>query len=238
MALRALSALVAGALLAGGCQPSLLDYEARVHVVRPGETLYTIAWNHGLDYRDLARWNGLSDPDFIRVGQQLALRPAATMRSSAPASAPASGNGGAVPRAASMPPPRPLPAPPDLPAPEWTWPTAGAVVARFGSGDGIPSGIAIAGRQGQDIVAAADGQVVYVGTGLANYGQLVIIRHNETYLSAYGHTERLRVTQGQAVARGQVIGSMGVGPRREPRLHFEIRRNGAPVDPLTLVSAP
>ena len=215
--------------LGSACKPSLLDYESRYHTVRPGETLYTIAWRYGLDYRDVARWNGLSNPDFIRVGQQIALRPNAAV-----ASAPVRTSTATPARAAA--PVRPLPPPADLPAPEWSWPTEGRVVAAFGASGGIPSGIAISGTQGQRIVAAAAGHVVYVGTGLAGYGQLAIIKHNDTYLTAYGHTEDLVINQGQDVARGQTIGAMGLGPRREPRLHFEIRRNGVPIDPQTLLS--
>lgn len=236
---RALLALLG--VLAAGCTPSLLDYETRIHVVRPGETLYTIAWQYGLDYQDLARWNALSNPDFIRVGQRIALRSSAAV--SPPAQSPASrADAPSPPRSASTSrpapaPSRPLPAPTILPAPEWVWPTAGPVVAGFGSADGISSGIAITGRQGQRIVAAAAGRVVYVGTGLAGYGQLVIIKHNDTYLSAYGHTEGALVDQGEDVARGQAIATMGLGPRRQPRLHFEIRVNGSPVDPLTMVSS-
>lgn len=224
--------VVVVAMISGGCQPSLLDYETRVHIVRPGETLYTIAWSYGLDYRDLARWNALSDPDFIRVGQRIALRSSAAVGPTSPAST--SRPPVARPQSA---PPRPLPAPADLPAPQWVWPTEGPVIAGFGSADGIPSGIAITGQHGQAIVAAAAGRVVYVGTGLAGYGQLAIIKHNDTYLSAYGHTDSLQVTQGEEVQRGQAIGVMGLGPRRQPRLHFEIRRNGTPVDPLTMLSA-
>lgn len=122
---------------------------------------------------------------------------------------------------------------PTSPPPRWHWPTSGQVVSRFGSSDGsIATGIAIAGREGQAIEAAADGRVVYAGTGLIGYGQLVIIRHNETYLSAYGYNSELLVAQGQEVRRGAQIATMGLGPGREPRLHFEIRRDGVPVDPL------
>ena len=220
-------------IMLGACQPSLLDYETRVHVVRPGETLYTIAWSYGLDYRDLARWNGLGNPDFIRVGQRIALRPGAEVGTTASSTRETSPSRATAP----APVPRRLPAEADLPAPAWTWPTRGTVVAEFGGTDGIPSGIAIAGERGQTIVAAAPGRVVYVGTGLAGYGQLVIIKHNDTYLSAYGHTDGVLISQAQDVTAGQAIGLMGLGPRRQPRLHFEIRRNGAPVDPLTMLSA-
>ena len=202
---------------------------ARVHVVRSGETLYQIAWQHGLDQRDLARWNGLGDPDLIRVGQRLRLTP--------PAAAPRP----AAPAGRTLgPPPAPRPQasaePPTLPPPQWLWPTDGAVVTRFGAHDGIATGIGIGGRAEQSVRAAAGGRVVYAGGGLIGYGQLVIIKHNDTYLSAYGYLRRVLVSQGQEVARGATIATMGLGTERQPRLHFEIRRNGVPVDPLQLVS--
>jgi lipoprotein NlpD len=110
------------------------------------------------------------------------------------------------------------------------------VVTRFGSRDGIATGVGIRGREGQPVRAAAAGRVVYAGSGLIGYGQLVIIKHSDTYLSAYGHNSRLLVGQGQDVVRGAAIAAMGFGPERQPRLHFEIRRNGVPVDPLLFVA--
>jgi lipoprotein NlpD len=197
---------------------------ASVHVVRRGETLYQIAWEHRLDQRDLARWNGIRNPDVLRVGQRLTLVPPRT------AAAPQR-SAGATPSRSS---PRPQ-APPPQPMPAWLWPTDGAVVMTFGSTNGIATGIAIGGREGQPVRAAAAGHVVYAGNGLIGYGQLVILKHNDTYLSAYGHNSRLLVTQGQDVTAGSTIALMGVGPERQPRLHFEIRRDGTPVDPLPLL---
>jgi len=193
---------------------------ASVHVVRRGETLYQIAWQHGLDQRDLARWNALRNPDVLHVGQRLVLVPPRTVRAS-------QRSAGATPRRSS---PAPRAAPQPMPA--WLWPTDGTVVMGFGSASGIATGIAIGGREGQPVRAAAAGRVVYAGAGLIGYGQLVILKHNDTYLSAYGHNSRLLVTQGQDVAAGATIALMGVGPERQPRLHFEIRRDGAPIDPL------
>src|SRR5690606_18371440 len=139
-------------------------------------------------------------------------------------------------RAAAAPSSSSTPAPAS-PPPRWHWPTSGQVVSRFGSSEGgLSTGIAIAGREGQAIEAAADGRVVYAGTGLIGYGQLLIIRHNDTYLTAYGYNRRLLVEQGDEVKRGQKIAEMGLNPARQPRLHFEVRRNGVPVDPLTLMS--
>lgn len=210
------------AALAAGCTSTLVDYSAGVHVVRPGETLYSIAWRHGLDYHDLARWNGLADPDVLLVGQQLRLRPGAAAPSRPAASPPPE----------SRPSRRPLPAPPSLPPPRWSWPTQGPLLSRFGAKQGLGNGIGIGGEAGQDVRAAADGRVVYAGSGLQAYGQLVIINHNDSFLSAYGYNERLVVAQGDAVRAGQVIAKMGLGPERRAQLHFEIRQNGSPVDPL------
>ena len=106
------------------------------------------------------------------------------------------------------------------------------MVSAYGSASGTGKGIAIGGVVGQDVRAAAPGRVVYAGDGLVGYGQLLIIKHNDTYLSAYGHNDRLVVAEGDTVERGQVIAAMGMGPGRLPQLHFEIRRNGTPVDPL------
>jgi lipoprotein NlpD len=216
-------------------------YEQRVHVVREGETLYAIAWQHRVDQRDLARWNGITNPDRIQVGQRLRLTPppasaTSQTKTSKPAAASppkSAGSGGAQagakPSAARPPAEPPLP---NLPPPQWTWPVDGQIVTRFGSSEGIGTGVGIGGRAGTPVHAAAAGRVVYAGGGLVGYGQLVIIKHNETFLTAYGYNSELLVKQGDDVARGQTIAAMGLGPERQPRLHFEIRRNGVPVDPL------
>lgn len=255
---------IALSLVLAGCASSPPAHEARVHVVQRGETLFAIAMRYGLDYRDLARWNRLADPDMIRVGQRIRLTPSSSRRSAASASAASARNAAASRRASppataraapsgsrsspaaaarSAPNVAGRPAPSSAPShasppPRWHWPTDGRVVTAFGSSEGIPSGIGIGGRLGQPVEAAASGRVVYAGTGLIGYGQLVIIRHNDTYLTAYGHNMRLLVKQGDTVTRGQKIAEMGYGPKREPRLHFEIRRNGSPVDPLDYLSGP
>ena len=249
-------ALVALSASLAGC--ASLSYEpaaapaakgdARTYVVRKGDTLFKIAWQHGLDQRDLVRWNGIKDPNVIHVGQRLRLAPAsapdrraAASRAARPAAPRAGGSGSAAKQgsgaAQRTPPAAPAPAV-VLPAPAWAWPTDGAIVTRFGSLDGIGTGIGIRGSEGQPVRAAAAGRVVYAGSGLMSYGQLLIIKHNDTYLSAYGFNSRLLVAQGQDVTKGQTIAAMGLSPQREPRLHFEIRRNGVPVDPLLLLSAP
>lgn len=118
----------------------------------------------------------------------------------------------------------------------WQWPVIkgnATLTSRPNGGYGLTIG----GKLGDEVRAAADGRVVYTGSGLLGYGQLVIVKHNDTYLSAYGHLGNVVVVQGQDVRRGQKIAEMGLGPQRQPRLHFEIRRNGAPVDPLQFLGA-
>ncbi|HEY8521256.1 MAG TPA: peptidoglycan DD-metalloendopeptidase family protein [Gammaproteobacteria bacterium] len=231
----------------GGCTTSLYNpppgrssadaaTDATTYVVRPGDTLYSIAARHGLDWRALTQWNRLSDPDVLFVGQRLTLVPPGASRTErAPAAAPAAvaARPAANPKRSTAPARRAPPSPePSSPPPAWQWPTAGTVASTFGSSSGIATGIGIRGTAGQPIYAAAPGRVVYAGRGLIGYGELVIIRHNDTYLTAYGYNDRLLVAQGDEVARGTQIATMGLGPGREPRLHFEIRRNGVPVDPL------
>jgi lipoprotein NlpD len=214
--------LLLAALLAAACGPATRrDHSPDTHIVRSGETLFTIAWRYGRDYRDLARWNRLGDGSLIYPGQVIQLDPPAGARAAAP-------------QPVSPPPPRraePLPSIPAEPAPPWEWPTTGRVVVEFGGRPGSGTGILIDGKPGQPIEAAAAGRVVYSGGGLIGYGQLIIIKHNDTYLSAYGHNASLLVREGEAIRKGQRIATMGEGPGREPRLHFEIRRNGKPVDP-------
>jgi lipoprotein NlpD len=238
------------------------EARAAVHVVKSGETLSKIAWQHRVDAGELAIWNGIADPNSLRVGQRLRLVPPRGYVAAAPEPAPPQARSSAPsrqpsptrastprpppPAVRSAPPPsRPSATPPvrsSVPAaaspPRWSWPTDGGIATRFGASGGIDSGIGIAGREGQPVRAAAAGQVVYAGGGLMGYGQLVIIKHDEMFLSAYGYNSDLLVTQGQHVARGDTIARMGVGPGRQPRLHFEIRRNGVPVDPLLFVQAP
>jgi lipoprotein NlpD len=256
-------AVVVACTSASNLPVSRREARAAVHVVQRGETLTKIAWQHRIEQQQLAAWNGIVDPDALRVGQRLRLVPPRGYVAAAPAPAPppvtraepppsrqptparATAPRQPAPRATPPPParpsasaPRPGNPPAAAPPPRWSWPTDGRIVARFGSEDGIGSGIGIGGRDGQSVRAAAAGRVVYAGGGLMGYGQLVIIKHDETFLSAYGYNSELLVTQGQDVARGATIALMGQGPGRQARLHFEIRRNGVPVDPLLFVAAP
>ncbi|MDX1561302.1 MAG: peptidoglycan DD-metalloendopeptidase family protein [Gammaproteobacteria bacterium] len=233
MVSRTLTALVC--LVVAACS-GLYNYEAPGYTVRPGDTLYTIAWRNGVDHRDLAAWNNLSDPDRLIVGQRLVLIPTGTRAVSSPApAAPSSSAASTSPQ--SAPQPRREPMRTAYPAPAWQWPIRGAVLSRFGESGSLATGVSIAGQLGQPVAAAADGEVVYAGGGLVAYGQVVIVKHNETYLSAYGYNRRLLVAEGDRVTRGQTIAEVGTGPDRRPRLHFEIRRNGDPIDPLALLGA-
>ena len=162
-----------------GCSSTRWDHTPREqHVVRSGETLYTIAWRYGKNHRDLARWNRLGDGSLIYPGQVIRLLPPPARGQSAPPSRPAQS-------------PRPLPSIPAEPPPKWAWPTRGAVSVDFGGRPGSGTGILIDGRAGQVVAAAASGRVVYSGGGLTGYGKLIIVKHNDTYLSAYGHNSSL-----------------------------------------------
>jgi lipoprotein NlpD len=213
--------LLAGALSAAGCGGKAVRWTPDYHVVRSGETLYAIAWRHGLDHRELAAWNGLGDGSLIYPGQRIRLSPAA----------PAGGQSRPPPAQSAGKAPATR-APPVRPVSGWAWPTVGPVIAAYGTTPKTESGIHIGGRLGQPVLAAAPGEVVYAGSGLVGYGQLLIIKHNETYLSAYGHNQALLVAEGQRVTGGQQVGRMGEGSGKRPILHFEIRRNGQPVDPV------
>jgi lipoprotein NlpD len=193
-----------------------------VYVVRAQDTVYSIAWRYGLDFRDLARWNHIG-PDFrITVGQTLILAPATATATAA-----------ATPLKNLKPPPATGPAKPPFitSALSWAWPTDRMSAPQPVSGGGI----LLPGRVGQDIRAASSGRVVYNGSGIRGYGNLIIIKHGENLLSAYAHTRESLVHDGQDVALGQVIAHMGEGAPQKPVLYFEIRRNGKPVDPLAFL---
>ena len=298
------------------------DSRPDTYTVKRGDTLYGIALDYGLDYRDLARWNGITNPAAIEVGQVLRLKDSAQAPAPvASAGTPEPAPGAAVVMPYQAPPPvegkpmggdaaatpSPLPAegaatadsgatlvtgplavklpysqaalaklqetPPsessgasapsgaaassssaatqsapaerteaaaaaeDTGGITWAWPTRGRIIAGFNENGG-PKGVQIAGNLGQAIVASAPGRVVYTGNGLRGYGNLVIIKHNDTYLSAYAHNRTVLVKQGDTVARGQKIAEMGDSDASRPMLHFEIRRQGKPVDPLKLLPPP
>jgi len=258
-------------LLLGACADIPAD-GPQTYVVRPQDTLYSIAWRHNLDFRDLARWNNIGADFHITVGQVLLLGPgAAPARESAARASPPQENPPrenppreSVPRESV---PRSAPAPeathPRNPAPpprassghetsghetsghetqaaprtlnaasRWVWPTDAVGAPRP-----IPSGgLLLSGRLGQDVRAASAGRVVYTGSGLRGYGNLIIIKHADSLLSAYAHNREMLVHDGQEVGAGQVIAHMGEGSEHAAILYFELRQNGRPIDPLPFFS--
>ncbi len=220
------------------------------YIVRRGDTLWSIAFRFGWDWRELARVNGIQPPHVIYPGQKIRFDGGASRVASAaprpapqPAPAPAPTSPATpVPRQpaittpASPPPAAPPASTPVTPvarsASGWAWPANGTIIGRFSSNGSLNKGIDIAGELGQPVLAASDGTVVYAGSGLRGYGELVIIKHSDTYVSAYGHNRRLLVREGQQVKAGQSIAEMGSTGTDRVKLHFEIRRQGKPVDPL------
>lgn len=252
------------------------DWRPEVHVVQKGDTMYSIAFNYGYDYHELAEMNGIKDPTLISIGQQIRLHPGKQAEENSvesdvvevkqienllkeqPKLVKYSYSEKALAeiekvQAASSPIVRTLAtvgSPKDKPqavakpvaaaAPaavrvneaklDWGMPAQGKVIARF-SEAANRKGIDIAGTLGQPVVASAAGKVVYSGSGLRGYGKLIIIKHNETYLSAYAHNDQIHVKEGQSVTRGQKIAAMGSTDADQVKLHFEVRRLGKPVDP-------
>ena len=194
------------------------------HVVRAGETIYSVSMRYGLDYRDVARWNGIGRDYLIHPGDRLRLSP------------PPSGYFPARPAVAAPraePPRRASPGDPAHRPPAWRWPVAGGRVAGRIVQPSGGVGLRIDGELNQPVLAAADGRVVYTGTGLRGYGVLVILTHERGWLSAYGHNARVDVREGDAVRAGQPIATMGPGTGGRPMLDFEIRLDGRPLDPLS-----
>ncbi|MEW6694260.1 MAG: peptidoglycan DD-metalloendopeptidase family protein [Pseudomonadota bacterium] len=242
------------------------------YTVRPGDTLYRIGLEQGQSWRDIAAWNGLSNPNLIEVGQVLrVVPPGAVPASAVPPAAPAPERGDAVttqPVASGSAQPRPLDAPgssgtaapaaapaqrPAATAAATPAPAAATPAAPAASADAIAliwpakgpilyafdetrsKGVGIGGRAGDPVLAAADGRVVYAGSDLRGYGNLIILKHNNTYLTAYAHNQTLLVREDQTVRQGQKIAEMGSSDADRVKLHFEVRRQGKPVDPLTLL---
>ncbi|WP_189440906.1 peptidoglycan DD-metalloendopeptidase family protein [Rhodanobacter panaciterrae] len=292
--------------VASAVAPARTPIPGGSYVVVKSDTLYSIAFRKGVDFRDLAQWNGIAAPYTIWPGQRLTLSPSGrtvatqtteTPRASSPVVVPApphpsttasaaapvfepvtipTTTSTATPTAATtasttmtappvtapvkpvvpavtattaivpvagVPAPAPATVPPPTPTPvaagasravsgvNWRWPADGSLLSRFQSGDAIP-GIEIAGKSGDPVRAAADGVVVYSGNGLVGYGELVIIKHNDSFLSAYGHNRKRLVKEGQRVSAGQQVAEMGSTGATRNELEFQIRKDGNPVDPL------
>ena len=233
------------------------------YAVRPGDTMIRIGLESGQNWRDIVRWNNLENPNIIEVGQVLRVTPPVNdptqvvtrpvlpaspgslagvatpplAAASRPASAPAAS---ALPAVAAAPAVA-APAPSASPAPNgdedvgWIWPAQGALLAGFD--DAKNKGLDIAGKPGDAVVASADGRVVYAGAGLRGYGNLIILKHNNTFLTAYAHNQMLLVKEDQSVKKGQKIAEMGNSDADRVKLHFEIRRQGKPVDPAKYLPA-
>jgi len=222
--------------------------KAGYYTVKPGDTLIRIALDAGQNWRDVARWNNIENPNVIEVGQVLRVSPPGTevarsgptpsapaspaSRPAAPASGPASSTAVASVPGASAAPGATIED--DI---AWAWPTAGAGTVLAGFDDQKNKGVDIGGKAGDAVLAAADGRVVYAGAGLRGYGNLIILKHNNTYLSAYAHNQALLVKEDQAVRKGQKIAEMGSSDADRVKLHFEIRRQGRPVDPSRYLPA-
>ena len=230
------------------------------YTVKQGDTMIRIGLETGQNWKDLVKWNNLENPNVLEVGQVLrvvppgsdtgaATRPVATAKAETrpldarPSSVPASGAPttatATAPAVAAAPAAPATPTAPATPPREgdddvnWQWPAGGPVQAAFD--EGKSKGLSIGGKAGDPVVAAADGRVVYAGSGLRGYGNLVILKHNNTYLTAYAHNQTLLVKEDQAVRRGQKIAEMGSTDAERVQLHFEIRKQGKPVDPAKLL---
>lgn len=207
------------------------------HEVVDGDTLYSISWRYGIDYRDVAAWNNISGNFVIYPGQRIWLIPGRAPASKTVTSTPVISGTSKPPSTSSSKPESSASVIQQRPRPVinqsvslWRWPTTGNIIK---SNTPIAQkGLDISGREGQQIQAAADGVVVYSGSGLLGYGKLIIVKHNETFLSAYAHNKVMRVKEGDMVKAGQGIGTMGKSSRGQVLLHFEIRKDGKTVDPL------
>jgi lipoprotein NlpD len=205
------------------------------YTVKPGDTLIRIGMDNGQSWRDIIRWNKLDNPNLIETGQVLrvapptpepvAARPAAVQAASAPAPMPVASAPVAAPAAPSA----------TEDAMAFQWPARGNLISGFDEAKN--KGLDIGGKVGDPVLAAADGRVVYAGAGLRGYGNLIILKHNNTYLTAYAHNQTLLVKEDQVIKRGQKIAEMGNSDADQVKLHFEIRRQGKPVDPAKYLSA-
>ena len=229
------------------------------YAVRPGDTIRRIGADTGQSWQNIARWNNLDNPDLIEVGQVLRVIPpssegsasisrpvpqpvvaqpsTASASAAAAAAAAAAANANAAPASAAVVKPTPpitaSPTPPAAASGDedvgWIWPAQGTLIAGFDESKN--KGLDIGGKPGDPVLAAADGRVVYAGAGLRGYGNLIILKHNNTYLTAYAHNRTLLVKEDQSVQKGQKIAEMGNSDADRVKLHFEIRRQGKPVDP-------
>ena len=206
----------------GGASLSSNQAKPNFHIVRKGDTLYSIAWRYGLDYRNVASWNRIEPPYTIFPGQRVGIKGTFTASSAQPLN-----SSKVAKRNTRTEPTKEIAT--SVSEVGWRWPTKGKMVASFQASGS--KGVDIGGHFDQPIYAAAGGRVVYSGGGLRGYGKLIIIKHNKRFLSAYAHNNKLLVEEGDEVSGGQHIASMGRSGADRVMLHFEIRRDGKPVDP-------
>ena len=242
------------------------------HTVRRGDTLYSIALEHGQSYRDVASWNNIDNPNVIRVGQQLRIAPPEGVAVAKPVAGPAAvearplsaggppstdtfkrePKGGKQPyteqaMAAAQKPEESRPPQSNVPSKvesrpaepsaggdlNWAWPSSGKVIAAYVEGGS--KGVDIEGRIGESVLAAEAGKVTYAGSGIRGYGNLLIVQHANSLSSVYAHNSKLLAKEGQQVAKGQKIAELGNSDADQAKLHFEIRRQGKPLDPIKLL---
>lgn len=218
-------------------QPAAAD---GYYVVKKGDTLYSIALDNGADYRELAQWNALDDPTKLRIGQVLRVVPPAesaavvTVSPARGVAAPETKPIGVPPVVATTVKPQPAPATPE-PVGQFIWPAKGKVLTGFS--EPRSKGIDIDGKLGDPVVAAAAGRVTYIGSGIPGLGKLVVIRHDAGFITVYAHNRNILVKEQQTVARGERIAELGSSDAERPKLHFQIRKGSAPVDPLRYLPA-
>jgi lipoprotein NlpD len=222
------------------------SYRGKTHRVAKGETLFSIAWQYGLDFKKIAEFNGIKPPYTIYPAQQIRLEilsangkiinSESLSSNSKKLEFMKQGEGSSrIPFRSENRPAKGLLSPNKdnyLGSTKWQWPASGKLIALFQGESGLNKGIDLTGKLGEPVLAAASGQVVYAGSGLSGYGKLLIIKHNETFLSAYAHNDEISVKEGDLVKVGQRVADMGSSGTDGVKLHFEIRSEGSPVDPL------
>ena len=224
--MRIITLCICALLILNGCASKPKEpryYHHSYHVVKKGDTLYSISWRYGIDAKQLARWNKIPYPYTIYPGQRLRLN------STAPTSRTTAARSSKKPnskKAAKKQVERKVKA---VPIGDWRWPIKGKLLSKFSAQN---NGIDIVAKEGTIVSAASSGKVVYAGSGLRGYGNLLIIKHNASYFSAYAHNRRLLVTEGSTVKAGQKIAEVGSTGTDRAKLHFEIRKDGNPVNPL------
>ena len=222
------SLILAITLSLTGCYTGVVkpSKQTRYYIVQKGDTLYAIAWRYRVNAKSIARWNNLKDPYVIKPGQRLRLGYSRSNKTKSGTTKKSSNSAASSSKkSASSSTKLPIAKAPG----SWSWPVKGRLISKYSADR---NGIDIAANNGTPVKAAASGQVVYAGNGLRGYGNLIIIKHNATYFSAYAHSRKLLVAEGHRVKRGQKIAEVGSTGTNRDKLHFEIRKNGDSVDPL------